>query len=110
MVGEKGVRIIENNSLPLGILEEITPDITTLNLEDGDCLIMLSDGISDAFFSSSDTVDFLNRENSRNPQTLANKLLYYAVDKYDGKAKDDMTAIVIRVYKRQNYFTNENKK
>ena len=110
LVGEKGVRIIENNSLPLGILEEITPDITTLNLEDGDCLIMLSDGISDAFFSSSDTVDFLNRENSRNPQTLANKLLYYAIDKYDGKAKDDMTAIVIRVYKRQNHFANENKK
>ena len=106
LVTASGVKIIENTSLPLGILEEVSPDLSTHTLSDGDMVVIMSDGVSDAFFSSTDTIDFLQSENTRNPQTLANKLINYALQKYDGEAKDDMTAIVVKVYVKNSYEQN----
>ncbi len=100
LLNNQQVKIIENDSLPLGILDEVTPNLYSFDLVDGDTLIILSDGITDAFFSSADTIDFLERENVRNPQSLADSLLSYALTKNDGVAKDDMTAIVVKIYKR----------
>ena len=73
----------------------------SIELTEGDMLVIISDGISDAFFSSTDTVEFLEREVTRNPQTLADKLLNYALTQSNGIASDDMTAIVVKIYKRQ---------
>ncbi len=98
LIGENEVRILENSSLPLGILEEITPNYYTLPLNSGDQLVVISDGVADAFFSSTDTVDFLTANKSKNPQTLANKLISYALEQYGGIAKDDMTVIVVKIY------------
>ena len=92
------VRILENSSLPLGILDEISPNYYHLEVNSGDMLVMISDGISDAFFSSTDTVDFLLSNKTKNPQTLANKLLSRAIEQYGGIAKDDMTVIVIKLF------------
>ncbi len=100
LIGEDYVKIIENDSLPLGILDEIQPNFNTLTLNSGDILLLLSDGISDAFFSNTDTVDFLMSQNTKNPQTLANNLLEEAIKNYGGVAKDDMTAICVKIYTR----------
>lgn len=101
LISENNVRVLENKSLPLGILEEVAPDMFSIDLTEGDMLVIISDGISDSFFSSTDTVEFLERESSRNPQTLADKLLNYALEQSKGVAVDDMTAIVVKIYKRQ---------
>lgn len=98
LLTQNGVKIIENTSLPLGILEEINPNFFTAEISCGDMLIIASDGITDCFFSSTDTVDFLLRERCKNPQTMANKLLSYALEQSDGEAKDDMTVIVVKVF------------
>ena len=45
-------------------------------------------------------LDFLEKEVTLNPQTLADKLLNYALEQYGGVAKDDMTAIVVKVYSK----------
>ena len=95
------VQIIENNALPLGILQEIAPSNLCLDIHDWDSIVLLSDGVTDAFFSSTDTVDFLQREKCINPQTLAQKLIDFAIDKNGGIAKDDMTALVIKFYKTE---------
>ena len=102
LMGENNIKIIENDCLPLGILEEVEPNFTSLPLEDSNTLILLSDGVTDAFFSSADTIDFLERERGRNPQTLANKILDYAYQNYGGEAKDDMTVIVVNIYKSRS--------
>ena len=101
LISANNVRVLENKSLPLGILEEVVPDMFSIELTEGDMLVIISDGISDAFFSSTDTVEFLEREVTRNPQTLADKLLNYALTQSNGIASDDMTAIVVKIYKRQ---------
>ena len=81
-------------------MDEIQPNFNTLTLNSGDILLLLSDGISDAFFSNTDTVDFLMSQNTKNPQTLANNLLEEAIKNYGGVAKDDMTAICVKIYTR----------
>ncbi len=100
IVGENGVRIIEGNSLPLGIIDELKPAVANTYLNDGDVIVLVTDGISDAFGSSSEVIDYLRSVSAKNPQTLADGILDKAVELSNGEKKDDMTVLAVRVYKR----------
>lgn len=100
LIGEKGVKVVENTSLPLGILDQIEPNFNSFTLKNGDFLVIMSDGISDAFFSSTDALDFISQLNCRNAQTLADRILEQALLNYDGEPKDDMTVIVVKIFER----------
>ena len=101
ILGEKGIKIVEGNSLPLGIIDELKPSVCTSTLSDGDIVLLLSDGISDAFGSSGEIIDFLRLQIAKNPQTLADNTLNKAVELNGGIKKDDMTALAIRIFKRK---------
>ena len=94
------VKIIEGNSLPLGILEEMRPTVCKTNLLSGDVIVFLSDGITDAFASSSDLIDFLSTQRALNPKTLADNILEKALFLNGGVAKDDMTAFCVRIFSK----------
>lgn len=100
IITDDGVKVLENSSLPLGVLENATPDAYVLDLKGGETLILMSDGITDAFFSSTDAVEFLEREKSANPQVLAERLLLEAVNRGGGQPKDDMTCLAVKIYKK----------
>ena len=100
IVGENGIRIIEGNSLPLGIIDELKPAVCNAVLSDGDIILLMSDGISDAFDSSSSVIDYLRTISGKNPQTLADGILQHAIELNGGIKKDDMTAVAVRVFKR----------
>lgn len=99
IINDGAVKIIESNTLPLGILEEISPSVAQTKLNDGDMILLLTDGISDSFGSSSEIIDFLRTIPAKNPQTLANQILDKAVSISNGVCKDDMTALAVRVFK-----------
>lgn len=94
------VKIIEGNSLPLGILDEMRPTVCSSPLNSGDIIVFISDGISDAFGSSADLIDFLSTQRALNPKTLADNILEKALFLNNGKALDDMTAFCIRIFKK----------
>jgi stage II sporulation protein E len=98
IISDNQVKVLENDCLPLGILDQIQPTMHSLQLKSGDILLLLSDGITDAFFSNTDAVDFLLTQTTKNPQTLANNLLEEAIKNYRGEAKDDMTAVCVKIY------------
>jgi stage II sporulation protein E len=100
IINENGIKIIEGNSLPLGIIEELKPSVATTKLDGGDMVLLMSDGVSDAFGSSGEVIDFLRTVPAKNPQTLADEILNHAVKLNGGQKKDDMTALAIRVYKK----------
>jgi len=100
IVGDKGVKIVEGNSLPLGILEELKPSVCHTNLSPDDIIVLVTDGISDVFGSSGDIIDFLRTVPAKNPQTLADALLSRAIELGGGKKADDMTVLAVRVYQR----------
>ena len=100
IISENGIKIVEGNALPLGIIDGIKPSIATTELCDGDMVLLVTDGISDAFDSSSDIIEYLRTLPAKNPQTLADDVLKQAILLSDGKVKDDMTALAVRVYKK----------
>lgn len=104
IITRSGIKIVEGNNLPLGILEELSPSVCTSELADGDIILMLSDGISDSFSSSTELVDFLRLLPAFNPQSLVDSVLERAIKNYGGERKDDMTALAVRIYKPVNEY------
>ncbi len=100
IIGENGIKIVEGNNLPLGILNELKPCVCHTDLKEENTLLFLSDGITDAFGSSSEIIDYLRSVPCLNPQSLAEGLLNKAVEKNDGSPNDDMTALAVRIYKK----------
>ena len=101
IINDQGIKIVEGNSLPLGILNELKPAVCSAPVSDGDVILLVSDGISDAFQSSGDLIDFLRTQPAKNPQSLSDALLDYAVKLNGGQKKDDMTALAVRIFKRK---------
>ncbi len=97
---DDSIKIIEGTSLPLGILDDLTPTACTTELTDGSTIIMFTDGISDAFGSSTDLIDFLRTLDNKNPQEVTDSLLKRAIELDNGEPKDDMTALAIRLFKK----------
>ena len=100
IVGEEGVRIVEGNSLPLGIIDELKPSVCSTALNDGDIILLITDGISDSFSSSGEIIDFLRSATAKNPQSLSDQLLSKAIELSNGQKRDDMTVLAVRIFKK----------
>lgn len=92
------VKVLESESLPLGILDGLRPTVAKEKLCDGDMLIFMSDGITSAFDSTPELVEFLQPFKPLNPQNLADSLLAGALKRTGGKAEDDMTVLCTRIF------------
>ncbi|GAA0181562.1 stage II sporulation protein E [Clostridium sediminicola] len=98
----KEVKVITSNTLPIGVLD--TPDIDaySTNINNGDIIVMVSDGILD--YDSTHTgkydwvLDYIKYSNINKPKELAEGILENAKKLSGGYAKDDMTVIVSKVY------------
>ncbi len=100
LISSDSIRIIDGNSLPLGILDDLKPCTTSFPINEGDLLLIITDGISDAFGSSTDLITFLKGLKSLNPQKLADDVLNHALSLDNGSPKDDMTAVCVRIFKK----------
>lgn len=92
------VEKIINKSLPLGIDEEV--DQKTYNLEDGDLIIMSSDGVLENLIDNDQLESFIQSSSNLLPQQLVYEILNYTTT-HDMKAKDDMTIIVLKIQKQK---------
>ena len=93
------VKVLDGGSLPLGILDCMHPDAASYTLVENDVLLFLSDGITGAFPSTADLYDVLKGISIGNPQQLTDTLLQKALQLYGGAAKDDMTAVAVRLFR-----------
>lgn len=90
------IQEITCDSLPLGSFTEISPMTQSVQLMDGDMLIMMSDGVLDCFESENGynrMKDVLARYDTANPKELSDYLLQYAINCQGGRIKDDMTIL-----------------
>ena len=93
-------KIIEANSLPLGIVDEIMPTIQSYVLKVGDFVIFVTDGITDAFNNNEELQNFINNQQTTNPQILAEAILDKALEIGCGYANDDMTVLVGKIWEK----------
>lgn len=99
------VDIVNSQSLPIGILKDVDFNIYEEHLDDGDFIIMMSDGILDANQESEDKEGWMKSiiENidSLNPQKIADEIIEQSLKISEEKDRDDMTVLVTKVWKRR---------
>lgn len=100
---KKNIKKIESRSLPVGIVENIELQTETIDIDDGDIVVMCSDGVlEDKSNSTKEWLeDFLKNVSTNNVQKIADLILAEAIDNSYGVAHDDMTVIVSKIVKRR---------
>ena len=98
------VSMLKSTSLPTGIINDVNIDTYDKELEDGNIVVICSDGIIEA------NSEYANKElwvkhlleeiQTDSPERIANIILREAIDNDFGKAKDDMSVIVFKVNKK----------
>lgn len=94
----KDINKISSNSLPMGILEKVKPNITKTMLSTDDTIVMLSDGVVDAFADENVLQDYILSLPHKTPQELANTILTRAKSKQKNYPNDDMTVVVAKLF------------
>lgn len=97
LMQEDGLRMLTGDALPLGIVENVQSRAQPIRLRPGDALILLSDGVEDAFDSYPVLEDVL-RQALEQPdvQAAADLILDEVGREQEGLRRDDQTAIVLR--------------
>ena len=91
------VEEIAADTLPLGSVEEINTMQLMVQLCNADMLIMVSDGVTDAFgeFGARRMQDIIAKTNYVNPKELSDYLLKCAIGCQGGHIRDDMTVLAM---------------
>lgn len=98
IVREDEIRMLESQSLPLGILDNLKPAVCSESLKNGDIVVFMSDGITSAFPSQTEMYEFMEGLKPLNPQNLADKILDNALSRNGGRVVDDMTVVCTRIF------------
>lgn len=93
---------VEAPSLPLGILEEAKPCHVEYTLHSGDILLLMSDGVADAFRDEEDLKHAIGESLYIQPQRMADALLRAALMAGGDSPRDDMTVMVLLLINRQH--------
>lgn len=96
--GANESKLVECESLPLGIVNMVKPTTKSYYIESGDIIVLASDGVVDSFSSIESFMDFINNERIFNVQLLADNILEEATCR-NKSHKDDMTVLAIKVSK-----------
>jgi stage II sporulation protein E len=96
------VEVITSKTLPIGILDKPDVDITKKKIQNGDFIIMLSDGVLDYENEEAGKVDwiveFLKSSKCNDAKELSEAIINKAKELSGGKVKDDMTVVVEKIY------------
>ncbi len=98
------VEQIASGSLPLGIFPQVEAESFYRKLEDGDHLIMVSDGVVDAFADQQyeqAMAEIIAGIEDNNPGDIAERLLRVALRASGGRIHDDMTIGVIGIWENR---------
>lgn len=99
---EDEVQVIRTGTLPVGILSNIDVELVKKKLEDGDFIVMVTDGVLDCQMDIVDKekwlADVILNIDTRNPQRLAEEILQSCLEANGGVAPDDMTVMAAKLW------------
>ncbi len=94
---------IEAGSLPVGMFQQIEAEARSVQIEDGDFVIMVTDGVLDSFSSEEKEAcleQILSEITSNNPQEIADRILEKVLETSEKGRVDDMTVLVAGMWKK----------
>lgn len=95
--------VFDEESKPVGIYRETRPVIVEIPFKVGLCAVVFSDGLIHAGSRSGNVIDLISvvqqfgNDPESSPQTIADKLLFCAIEQDHGKPTDDISIVVIKV-------------
>ena len=92
---QNNVEVIESGSLPIGILEEISPVITKKVISGEEIIILISDGVLETFGGEENLTNFIINIDSVNPQQICDKIINECKN-HD--VSDDCTCLALRIF------------
>lgn len=97
------VERVESSSLPVGVTHRMELASTDRQLENGDFLVMVSDGVLE-YLQEEDTdlamCGILKNISMKHPGQMADAVLEEVLERTGGKAADDMTVLVCGVWRK----------
>ena len=98
----KQVERIHSVALPIGVIQDLEIETETKQLESGDFVIMLTDGVTDAV-PMNEQEEFISEiiedTDIQNPSELAHYILESVLERSGETPLDDMTVLVIGIWK-----------
>lgn len=91
---------IEN--LPLGAFGTMDLDVARRRMDEGDHIIMLTDGILESLTALGEEeklTDYISKLTVKNPREMAQRILQYSIGLCGGNIKDDMSVLVFGLWK-----------
>lgn len=88
-------------NLPLGVFGQMEVESISRTLQNGDYIIMLSDGITDALsqgIGEEVLPEIIGRMEYAGPGEIANQILAYCIKQSNGQIRDDMTVLVTGIW------------
>ena len=100
----RDIQLLKSMSLPTGILNDVDLVVYDYDLQDGDILVMCTDGVIDS------NKEFVNKQlwlryllediETNDAQKIADIIIGEAIDNDFGNQKDDMSVIVAKITKK----------
>ena len=88
----------EADALPLGMLPDVQPCSRQIELETGDLIVMMTDGVADAIPGGMEGVrQAILSARAQEPRALCRSLIERALRAQRGAAGDDMTVMCVRI-------------
>lgn len=91
------IEIIQSNDLPIGMVNQVDYDVKSRTIDDGDFIIMVTDGVIDSIPSDNKEEllsDFIGSIQTNNSKEIANAILNFSLESNNWTPKDDMTVLV----------------
>ncbi len=92
---DNDTEIIESGSLPIGILEEISPVVTKKIITGNEILILVSDGVIESFRGEENLKNYINSLSLLNPQQISEEIINNCKQ---NEILDDCTCIALRIF------------
>lgn len=90
---------VGGETLPLGIFQKAQMERQMCQMESGDLLVMMTDGVLDMMENGEECMArMLEGLQEQNPQEIAEKILSYAICASEGRIRDDMTVFVLSMW------------
>ncbi|MGO1469419.1 MAG: stage II sporulation protein E [Tissierella sp.] len=100
----KEVKVVNSTSLPIGMLEDVDLNIYEEELEDGDIVIMMSDGLLESNRKDKDLekwmCNIIGGIDSLNPKTIIDEVVNISQLVGRDNPQDDMTIIATKIWNK----------
>ena len=97
------VERVESSSLPVGVTHRLETGNTKKQLENGDFLVMMTDGVLEYLQEEDPDLamcEIIKNLQGKHPRQMADAILEEALERTGGKAADDMTILVCGIWKK----------